>query len=375
MKKDLKINKNTSSKAVSKTAKTASTKNNSNISADNTNSITLKLPKFSFGSIKNFKFNGHFKTLVLTLVAGLLLGYVVTSLNYVPSFKNVSTMEAKKRAEGYLATLPLQSYEIKEIKDTGSVYTVELLVNGQSYTSYMTKDGNLLFQGGVDLTKPFEESTAANQQTPQELPKTDKPNVELFVMSHCPYGTQMEKGILPVVDALGDKIDFEIKFVDYAMHGEKEVVEQLNQYCIQKISKPTYISYLKCFLDKGDSASCLTANNINQAQLKACTTEADAKYGIMAGFKDQTQWKGSYPPFNTSKEDNVKYSVQGSPTLVINGVEAQTARDSASLLDTICSSFNNAPEACNVELESAQPTPGFGYNTTTTDASTAAQCL
>ncbi|MBU3941884.1 MAG: hypothetical protein KKF74_03150, partial [Nanoarchaeota archaeon] len=51
----------------------------------------------------------------------------------------------------------------------------------------------------------------------QCMPKKDKPEVELFVMSHCPYGTQIEKGMLPVARLLGDKIDFNIRFCSYAM--------------------------------------------------------------------------------------------------------------------------------------------------------------
>jgi len=49
-------------------------------------------------------------------------------------------------------------------------------------------------------------------------------------MSYCPYGTQIEKGILPVINALGNKIKFSLKFVDYAMHGKKEIDENSRQY-------------------------------------------------------------------------------------------------------------------------------------------------
>ena len=55
-------------------------------------------------------------------------------------------------------------------------------------------------------------------------------SVELFVMSHCPYGVQMEKGILPVLKLLDTRIDFSLKFVDYAMHGKTELDEQTRQY-------------------------------------------------------------------------------------------------------------------------------------------------
>jgi hypothetical protein len=67
-------------------------------------------------------------------------------------------------------------------------------------------------------------------------------------MSYCPFGTQAEKGILPVVNLLKDKIDFKVKFVNYAMHGKKEIDENNLQYCIQKEEPNKYNSYLTCFL-------------------------------------------------------------------------------------------------------------------------------
>lgn len=35
-------------------------------------------------------------------------------------------------------------------------------------------------------------------------------------MSHFPYGTQIEKGMIPVMETLGNKADIGIKFVNYA---------------------------------------------------------------------------------------------------------------------------------------------------------------
>ena len=60
-------------------------------------------------------------------------------------------------------------------------------------------------------------------------------------------------------------------------------------------------------------------------------------------------------------EDNEKYSVQGSPTLVLNGKTMKTGRDSASLLQTICAGFNEQPKECDIELSPAAPSPGFGF--------------
>ena len=74
------------------------------------------------------------------------------------------------------------------------------------------------------------------------MEKKEVPVVEAFVMSHCPYGTQFEKGFVKVWDVLGKKADFEVKFCDYAMHGKKEIDEQLLQYCIQEDSKAKFLT-------------------------------------------------------------------------------------------------------------------------------------
>ena len=197
-----------------------------------------------------------------------------------------------------------------------------------------------------------------------EVTKNDKPVVELFVMSHCPYGTQIEKGILPVLKTLGNTIDFELKFCDYAMHKEKELDEQLRQHCIKTEEPTKLISYLQCFLESDKSDECLKATKINTSKLNTCVSATDKKYKITENFGDKNTWKGNFPTFNIYKEDVDKYSVGGSPTLVINGTTEKSSRDSAGLLAAICSRFNNPPEECSTELSSETPSPGFGFGTT-----------
>lgn len=204
------------------------------------------------------------------------------------------------------------------------------------------------------------------------MDKLEKPKVELFVMSHCPYGTQIEKGILPVADLLGDKIDFNVKFVYYAMHGEKELNEQMLQYCIEKDQNSKYTTYLKCFLKEGNSDECVSEVGIDKAALDACVAQADTEFKITEKFNDKSTWSGgSYPPFDIYKTENEEYGVGGSPTLVINGVIAQTGRDPASLLEAICTGFTNKPAECSVALSSETPSPGFGFETAASAAQTA----
>jgi hypothetical protein len=214
---------------------------------------------------------------------------------------------------------------------------------------------------------------AATTPATPDVPKAEMAKVELFVMSHCPYGTQIEKGILPVVETLGDKMDFQIKFCDYAMHGKKEVDEELNQYCIQKNEPDKYISYLECFLAEGDGEGCLKEESINIAQLNSCVQATDEEYKVTELYNDQSTWtSGRYPQFNIYKTETTAYGVSGSPTLVINGQKISSGRDSASLLRTICAGFENPPEECETQLTSAAPSSGFGFGTSGSD--TTADC-
>ena len=165
----------------------------------------------------------------------------------------VSTDDVKSITETYLKSISNGDASVDNITLQGDLYKVMLTVGGRQYESYATRDGKFLFPQGIDMTEPVNTGTNSTtntqdtQPTPSDSPKTDKPVVELFVMAYCPYGTQAEKGILPAVRTLGNKIDFKVRFVYYAMHGEKEVKENLNQYCIQKEQPDKYLE-ISCML-------------------------------------------------------------------------------------------------------------------------------
>jgi hypothetical protein len=214
--------------------------------------------------------------------------------------------------------------------------------------------------GTKDCTKP---ACATGVEC---MAKTDKPVVEAFVMSYCPYGTQIEKGLIPVANLLKDKMNFSVKFCDYSMHGKKEVDENLLQYCIQTVDNANYLTYLSCFLNASDSPGCLKSAKVNTDKVNVCVTATDKQYSITASYNDQTKWiSGQFPPFDVQKDLNTKYGVQGSPTLVVNGVILDgVSRDPESMLKAICATYKTAPAECSQTLSTAAPSTGFGYSTT-----------
>lgn len=328
------------------------------------------------------------KALVWQIATGALAIILIISiftagfgLNSSKSSGKLSADEVSKKSTEYINKYLLQgqgTVTVDSIRESNGMYVMELNVNGQKVDSYATKDGQLLFPQAIDLTQAPKQQEAPEQEavTPANIQKSDKPKVELFVMSHCPYGTQMEKGIIPAINALGNKVDFEVKFVNYAMHpSQGEVEEQLNQYCIQKEFKSKYLTYLSKFLEAGNAADALKAAGLSQAEIAKCVEETDTQYDVTKNLEDKSSWiSGKFPKFMIHDADNRKYGVQGSPTLVINEAQAQSGRDAKSLLGAICNAFNTKPSECNTDMSSyGTPAPGFGFGTQGGSA-TAAGC-
>ena len=314
------------------------------------------------------------------IILSLVLVFIATGCSLNKNKKVVLTPdEAKVKVAEFIngnLLKPGDKVEIKEVTEEFGLYKMKVaLPGGQEITSYATKDGENFFPEIMNI-KEIGENNNQDQASAEgsdevesaDIPKKEKPEVELFVMSHCPYGTQIEKGILPAINALGGKVKFDLKFVDYAMHGEKEIDEQLRQVCVQDQGKLN--KYLSCFLDKGDSgaAQCLKDAGVDTKKMNSCVADLDKKFKVKENFKDKNKWESSYPPFDTHKADNQKYGVQGSPTLVVNGEKVNSARDSASLLNTICAGFESQPEECDANLSTATPAPGFGSGTSGSDS-------
>lgn len=316
---------------------------------------------------KNKKKRYSFKliTALIILIAIILLsGSIILG--------KVSKSSAGEKAAAFINNYFLQSgiggeVKLQSVEKFSGLYKIDLMYNGEIISVYMTNDKKYIipYQALSPLTLSVNTNTdSINPNNNQiEISKSDKPKVELFVMSHCPFGAQSEKGIIPVVELLGDKIDFELKFVYYAIHGEKEVLEQLNQYCIQNEQIDKFLTYLKCFLKDGNSNSCLTEAKIDKTKLKKCTSSADKEFNVTQNFKDESSYlSGIYPPFDIHREDNRRYNVGGSPALVINGIQSYSGRDSASYLNEICRAFNNLPAECSKKLSSVVYSAGFGYD-------------
>lgn len=267
-----------------------------------------------------------------------------------------------------------------DCKERPGLCKLTVNIGNNSFDSYISTDGEILFPEAIEMEKTEEadNQAAADQQVSQQsslenLPKQEKAEVKLFIMSYCPYGLQAQKALLPAFDLLKDQADIKIHFVNYIMHDKREIDENLRQYCIQEQESEKFIPYLNCFIEDGDFEKCLSQVNINKSSLNTCLTQTDEEYGVYAAYEDKESWlNGLYPLFKVDDELNKQYGVRGSPTLVINGQVVSPNRTPEDYKQAICLGFETMPDQCAQTLSIKSPTPGLGLGET--DSTSNAQC-
>jgi len=285
--------------------------------------------------------------------------------------------EAADKAVSFIKDNLGYTAKVVGVQDKNGLYNIKLDIQGQEYTSYITKDGKIFFPSGYDLeATPESPITGATTKEVQEVPKTDKPVANAFVMAYCPYGLQFLKAYVQVMETLKDKAELNLNFVSYAMHGKKELDENTRMYCIQKEQKEKLTAYLRCFVESDDSAKCITNTQIDKTKLDACVATTDKEFKITELFNDQSTWmSGKYPQYNVDKVLADKYGVQGSPTFILNGQDVSVDRSADAIKKAICDAFNTSPQECSQSLSTSQEAPGIGkIGSATTTSGSAGSC-
>src|SRR5690606_33004118 len=79
------------------------------------------------------------------------------------------------------------------------------------------------------------------------------PKLELFVMSQCPYGTQVVDAVAEVKKQLGAGVDIQIDYIGggtpgalTAMHGPSEVTGNIAQLCALEIAPEKFFDFTTC---------------------------------------------------------------------------------------------------------------------------------
>ena len=245
------------------------------------------------------------------------------------------------------------------VTEKNGMYQIAGLYQARNMSLYATKDCNLMFTSSYNLKAtptPTSSPKPTTSPTPIPLPvKSARPSTELFVMSFCPYGVQAEDAMDPVVDLLGTKADFTVRYIatvngDTAdavksLHGLPEAKEDLRQLCVMKSYPDKFWDYVKLI-----NAQCYPIYK-NASQLASCQQNVTATLGF-DNQKIETCAGGSEGLALLRADEAItnNYKVTGSPTLIMNGQTYSGLRTAEAYKQGICARFEIPPYECSVNL-------------------------
>lgn len=240
---------------------------------------------------------------------------------------------------------------VKEAAKDGDLYKVTISIGKQEQPIYITKDGTKLIQNVItfeEIEKQQEMAKKQEEENSKPIPKTDKPTVDLYVMSFCPYGNKAEDTLKPVYDLLKNKVDFNFHYIVsvsgdsvQSLHGEKEVAQNEREACVLKdYGKDKWFSFVSYVNAKcGSDGACWEAGaktlGLNTTKITACVTAEGTTL------------------MKAEEEASTLANATGSPTMKINGVSAKSVSKFGSPEEykkEICDAFSTAPAECAKKL-------------------------
>lgn len=272
-----------------------------------------------------------------------LLIIIATIANIGASYLfSTQVIEASKKAE-YDKVGGKENYEL--------LNKIQLEQIKPFLEQYKAKNG-----GAKTDTAGTQDTPATQPEAKPEAKKSDRPVVDLFIMSYCPFGLQAQKAFVPLMDKFKQYADLNVRFVQYTMHGLKEGLENTRQYCIRNEQTDKYAAYAECFVKAGDTEACLKDAKIDTKKLDTCYKASVEKFGGEAKLG-----ASGNPEYPADKDAALAAGVQGSPTFVVNGVQVEANRTQAGYAKAICDAFTDGkkPALCDEKFSEEAYQPGF----------------
>ncbi len=313
------------------------------------------------------------KTLLLIasiVVAGILIGGAIVFISVrkcsgiTNNGKVLTSQEAGNKVIGFV------NKEMLHGKVTGSLissteennlYNIVISIQGKKYNLYTTLDGKFLYPERIDMEKAIAQSNDKenNQESAKKtcstIKKAEKPLMEVFVVSSCPFGLQAQRILAEIgknIPSLTNEV--KIRYIGsvsnnkiISMHGDKEAKENLRQICIRNEQPDKYWNYVSCYIKAGKTDECLKSVSIDSEKLNTCMS--DSSRGLKYAKEDFALQN--------------KYSVTGSPTLILNGEKVSEfdfgGRNAEAVKTLLCCGFSKTPDFCSKKLTTNSAATSF----------------
>lgn len=211
----------------------------------------------------------------------------------------------------------------------------------------------------IEFKKP---AFLASNNSQSDDSSDKKATLDFYIMSQCPYGTQVEDGVAPVVKKMGDAFNLNINYILYpatnyageeetycidglcSMHGTPEVKGNIVQLCVKESAPKKHMEFISCQNKDMQSIpdnweKCAQDLELDTDKIKTC-------YEGEEGIKLLAENKLLADAVNAT----------GSPTIYLNDKQYESGRDSLSFQRAICAEINNEHAECKALPVCAQNT-------------------
>jgi hypothetical protein len=190
------------------------------------------------------------------------------------------------------------------------------------------------------------------EQICANMTKSDKPLLQAFVVSKCPFGLQMQRIFVSMINESKDAENYlMVRYIGAvanntitSMHGSDEAQENLRQICLRNEQPRKYWDYIGCYMKRGNSSDCLKNVSVDQDKLNSCIN--DTSRGLAYAQKD----------FDLAD----KFEIMASPTLLMGDMivsesdfatNTTNARSPQALKELLCCGFKSQPQFCSLKFE------------------------
>ena len=299
--------------------------------------------------------------LILTTFVVIFLVLIFFAFNGLKKYFAPKVLSAERAADRILNTVNTYFAQGKKATFSGKpteesgLYKVKLSLNNNIQPFYLTKDGALLFfpGGTVDISKLKKTAKKEQPANKEQIPTAQKPVIELFIISLCPYGVGAERQILPIINNFADKVNFQIKFIVNvrgtsidevaSLHGNNEVREDVRQAAIMRYYPDKLLAYIEKIKENSCLISCGALKLEDYWKKAAEELRMDTKKIESFAYGEE-----GMSLLRQNEADAEKYGVTASPTLIINGVKSKAIYQNMKVLkQAIFSAFMNPLDTCS----------------------------
>ncbi len=179
---------------------------------------------------------------------------------------------------------------------------------------------------------PHKGQGPATDKTADTAGIENKVKLEFYVMSQCPYGTQVQLGVAPTLRQMKGYVDFSMDYIATALpdgsfdclHKEPECKGNIAQLCVIKHSPDKWIDVIECMAKDQRSIpdnykTCAQAAGVDTTAIDTCYNGQEGKDLLLASSK-KAQERGA----------------RGSPTIFINDKPYRGGRTDQAFTTAIC---------------------------------------